>query len=108
MTIGVAIVGCGLIGRKRAANLPAGTSLIACYDTDFARARDLSATATGEPAVAPTLHALLDRDDVALVLVATTHDTLCGVAAAAVDRGRHVLVEKPGAHRLEDLVSLRD
>ena len=45
MTVpGVAIIGCGLIGRKRAGALP-GARLVACADLDLARAESLARSA---------------------------------------------------------------
>jgi len=43
------------------------------------------------------------RDDVDVVFVATVHDQLAPVAAAAVSAGKHVLIEKPGACRAGEL-----
>ena len=42
-------------------------------------------------------------DDVDAVVVATTHDVLSPVALAAVDAGKHVLVEKPAARCAREL-----
>jgi predicted dehydrogenase len=50
MTTGVAIVGCGLIGRKRARTL-ADARLVACADTVAARAESLAAELRGSNAV---------------------------------------------------------
>jgi predicted dehydrogenase len=108
VTIGVGVVGCGLIGHKRVSSLPDRARLVACHDTDPARAHALVAAAGGGAAVAPTLTELFDTDGIDLVVVATTHDALAGTALRAVERRRHVLVEKPGSHRLEPLVTLRD
>ena len=44
--LGVAIVGCGLIGRKRAAAL-AGARLVACADTAAGRASALAQESAG-------------------------------------------------------------
>jgi len=43
------------------------------------------------------------RDDIDVVFVATVHDQLAPVAAAAVNAGKHVLIEKPGACRAAEL-----
>jgi predicted dehydrogenase len=39
---GVGIVGCGLIGEKRAQSLPKNCKLIACADIDLTRAENIS------------------------------------------------------------------
>jgi predicted dehydrogenase len=97
----VAIVGCGLIGRKRAAAL-GQRRLIACADRDLDRAAALAAT---HPGATPTddWHAAATHDDVDLVIVATTHDMLAEIARVAARAGKHVLLEKPGARRAAEL-----
>lgn len=88
----VAIVGCGLIGAKRAAALAPDDELIACYDVDEAAARRLSDP--HEASACATLEELLAlRPDV--VVVATVHDRLAQLAERALQAQAHVLVEKP-------------
>jgi predicted dehydrogenase len=105
MTPGVAIVGCGLIGRKRAAAL-AGARLIACADAVHDRAVELARTACGAVAV-PTADAVR-HPDADIVIVATTNDALTPLAVAAVNAGKHVLIEKPGARDVAELDTLID
>lgn len=88
----VGIVGCGLIGRKRAEALGVDR-LVCCFDTDPARAEDLARSAGAKPA-ADLAEMLSERLDV--VIVATTHDGLAGASVQALDAECHVLVEKPG------------
>jgi predicted dehydrogenase len=105
VTPGVAIVGCGLIGRKRAAALPGGR-LVACADVDYARAEAL-ATSTRSGAVAERhWPEALARREVDVVIVATTNDALATVTRAALDAGKHVLVEKPAARNVTELEPL--
>jgi predicted dehydrogenase len=95
-----AIIGCGLIGRKRAGAL-AGCPLAVCCDTAGDRAEALAWTAG---AVALTdWHDAVTRADVDIVLVSTTHDMLAPIAGAAAAAGKHVLIEKPGARRASEL-----
>src|ERR1035437_2115895 len=91
-----AIVGCGLIGRKRAASLPPG-SVTVCCDTQADRAAQLAAATRGA-APSTDWHATVRRADVDAVFIATTHDQLAPVATEAAAAGKHVLIEKPGAH----------
>jgi predicted dehydrogenase len=102
---GVAIVGCGLIGRKRAAAL-AGARLIACADAVHERAVELARTAGGAVAV-PGADAVR-HPDADIVIVATTNDALTPLAVAAVNAGKHVLIEKPGARDVAELDMLID
>ena len=107
MSLGVAIVGCGLIGKKRAAAL-AGARLVACADVVPERADALAASTPGARAVARWQEAVA-RADVDIVVVATTNDALAPVTAAALTAGKHVLVEKPAgrtAAEIEPLVAL--
>jgi predicted dehydrogenase len=90
-----------MIGHKRAAALPNG-AITVCCDIREDRAEALAAKF---PGIWPTTdwQAAVRRDDVDFVIVATTHDMLAPVAAAAAAAGKHVLVEKPGARCAAEL-----
>jgi predicted dehydrogenase len=90
-----AIIGCGLIGRKRAASLPPGRLRYAC-DLDATRAADLARLYDGTRAITDFQIALADPA-VSAVIVSTLNGALASLALAAVRAGKHVLVEKPGA-----------
>ena len=98
---GVAIVGCGLIGQKRARAL-AGCRLQICCDTLRQRAAELAGRFPGAE-VETDWHAAIKRPAVGIVIVATTHDQLATIAAGAAAEGKHVLIEKPGARRAAEL-----
>jgi predicted dehydrogenase len=100
-SIGVAIIGCGLIGRKRAAAL-GPVRLVACADLSLDRARSLAAETPGTEATADWRVAV-DRPDVDVVVVATTNDALAPMSVAALEAGKHVLVEKPAARSVAEL-----
>jgi predicted dehydrogenase len=95
----LAIVGCGLIGGKRAAAAP-GHEIVAVADP-LADRREALARETGAKAFADWRAALDVPCDA--VIVATSHDQLCAVALATVEAGRHVLIEKPAGRRPEEL-----
>jgi predicted dehydrogenase len=97
----VAIVGCGLIGSKRAASLPPG-SVTVCCDLAAPRAVQLAAATRGA-APSTDWQATVRRADVDAVFIATTHDQLAPIAAEAAAAGKHVLIEKPGARRASEL-----
>jgi len=105
--IGVAIIGCGLIGAKRSAALGQESRLLVVTDTDVTRARRLAGTTPGCAAV-DDWHAVIATPGVDLVIVATTNDALAAIAAAAVSAGKHVLVEKPAARRASELTAIED
>lgn len=90
-----AIIGCGLIGRKRAAGLQPGRLRYAC-DLDETRATDLAKVHAGVAAITDYSKALADPT-VDAVVVATLNGSLAPITLAAVRAGKHVLVEKPGA-----------
>lgn len=98
---GVGIVGCGLIGQKRAKAL-GSARLVACADLIPERAEALARTEPGAFATADW-RSILERADVNIVIVATTNDTLAEVGRAAVQAGKHVLIEKPAARTAREL-----
>lgn len=102
-----AIVGCGLIGQKRLKTIARGHQLTIAADPMPGRAEALAAQVSGAAATLDWRQAV-ERLDVDAVVVATTNDALAEVAAAALDCGKHVIVEKPAARNLRELSSLID
>lgn len=105
-SVNVAIVGCGLIGQKRAKAL-AGARLVACADSNLAKADQLARSAEGCVAIQDWRQAV-GREDVSAVVIATPHDSLAEITAWAIEAGKHVLVEKPAARHVCELRSLPD
>ncbi len=103
-TVRVAIIGCGLIGQKRARVL-GDCPLVAVADTNIGRAQQLASQYPGCVAE-PRWQDAVVRADVDLVIIATTNDALTPVALAAVQAGKHVLVEKPAARNASELEPL--
>lgn len=91
----VGLVGTGGVGRKRAAVIAEheGCALASVCDVDGESARSL-ADQVGASAVR-TWQEVVGDDTLDLVVVATTHDALAQISAAALDAGKHVLCEKP-------------
>ncbi len=98
---GVAIVGCGLIGQKRSKAL-ANAKLVVCADVMEKRA---AALAAGFPGCDATTNwrAAVCREDVDIVIVATTNDALIAISLEAARAGKHILVEKPAARNVAEL-----
>ena len=94
--VGVAVIGCGTIGRLRAQichRHPSVDTLVVCdIDREKAEAlaRDCEADAWGWDAAE-----LIARSDIDAVIVATTEDAHFEPALAAIEAGKAVLVEKP-------------
>jgi predicted dehydrogenase len=98
----VGVVGCGLIGGKRADSLGSEDKLVATYDLVPERAKALAARHKAEACA--SLEELVAKSDV--VVVATTNDQLTPVAMVAVTAGKHAVVEKPAARSAAELEPL--
>jgi predicted dehydrogenase len=108
--LGIALVGCGRISHSHAgaiATLPALGRLVAVVDSDPARAREFAAR-HGNPAQCADLSAALSRPDVDAVVLCTPNALHAGQAIAALEAGRHVLVEKPMAESTADAERMAD
>jgi predicted dehydrogenase len=100
----VGVVGCGLIGAKRAQALGVQDELVGCYDVS-ADVRETFADTHGTRAfdTAEELFELKPN----VVVVAVSHDGLSALTALALEAGAHVLVEKPaglGVAQIEHLI----
>ena len=103
-----AIIGCGLIGKKRLAALPPASRLAMACDTQPARAEELVRVAQQGRAVTDYREAVADPH-VDAVIVATVNATLAEITGAAIQAGKPVLVEKPAGvtpQQIEDLIAL--
>ena len=92
----VAVIGAGYWGPNLVRNFrgSAHWDLVAVCDLDEARARKvIGARSTVE--VETSLESLLRRDDIDAVAIATPARTHAPIALAALEAGKHVLVEKP-------------
>jgi len=100
--VNVGIVGAGRQGWRRARAVESfpDDRLVAVADRVAAAAQRL-ATAY-EAATHDDWSSLVDRDDVDAVLVCTPPDSHAEIAVAALERGRHVLVEKPLARSVAE------
>src|SRR5664280_373076 len=100
----IAIVGCGLIGQKRSQAM-AGGRLVACADREISRAQRLAQHAEGCLATSDW-KLVVTHPDATIVVIATAHDSLAEITAAAVQAGKHVLVEKPAARHVSELSAM--
>jgi predicted dehydrogenase len=92
--LSVGMVGCGRIGAKRTDALAPHDQLLACCDLNTHAAEELARRHGCQ--VCATAHQLLALEP-DVVIVATVHDQLAGLAELALMSGAHVLVEKPAA-----------
>src|SRR5207245_6618276 len=93
VTLGVASVGAGVIGTRRAAAAASQCRLEVVADVDEKRALDL-ATRYGSRHTSRWEDAVIDTK-VDVVAVCTTNKYLAPIAIAALESGKHVLCETP-------------
>jgi predicted dehydrogenase len=105
---GVAIIGCGLIGQKRAniINALPQLKLLACVDQIKDRAENLASQTGCTPYT--DWREVMKRPDIQIIIIAVLHASLAEIALAAIQAGKHILIEKPaGKHssEIEPLIS---
>jgi predicted dehydrogenase len=103
---GFAIIGCGSAGKRRSAALEPGEVRIAC-DLEPAHAKEVARWHDGCRVTTSQQEAILDSD-VQVVIVSTPHAALAELTLMAVRAGKHVLVEKPGAIRSDELREIQN
>lgn len=107
LRIGVAVIGAGYWGPNLLRNLQQNADFDVRYlcDLDLPRARKVLGAYSTVPACS-SLEEVLADPAVDAVAIATPAGTHLPVAQAALDAGKHVLVEKPLAANLEDGLKL--
>jgi predicted dehydrogenase len=96
----LAIIGCGLIGKKRA-EAAKGHQVALCCDLDLGRAEAL-ASRFGAKATSDWKQAVNDPG-IDAVIAAVTHDQLPIVGLAAVEAGKPTIIEKPAGRNAAEL-----
>jgi len=103
--LGVGVIGVGRMGRRHAENLrslvPEGR-LVAVADVDFEAARRF-ADELEVPHYFDTVEALVERNDVEAVVIASPSKFHLSAVQTAAAAGKHILCEKPLALTLEDV-----
>lgn len=95
----VAMVGCGPLGRDRATSL-GSANLVAVWDPQNYRAVPLAAEHAGCSVEADAVRCV-QRDDIDAVVLAD--DACASFALAAVEAGKHILIDQPSALSTQDL-----
>jgi predicted dehydrogenase len=108
VSLRTAIVGGGLIGARRAEEAAAAdaSSLAVVVDTTESRAREIAGRFGAEWGI--DWRPAVERDDVDVVVVSTPNAYTCEIAIAALERGKHVLIEKPMGRDLAEAEALAD
>ena len=102
MSGGVAIIGAGLIGAKRALALTAFSEfrLKVVVDINAQTADKLAGQFGAEKA--NDWHSVVERPDIDFVVVSTTNNHLAPISIAALKNKKHVLCEKPLGRNVEE------
>lgn len=98
----IAIIGCGLAGRKRWHALRGQHRVVMTVDSDRERAEALAASSLGTLA-STDWTAAVTHPEVETVIISTTNNCLAPMSEAAIENGKHVLVEKPAARTPQEL-----
>lgn len=96
MTLGVGVIGVGVMGRRHAENVACQGSrarLVAVADVNASAAEALARRLGCDWYVEP--HELLERTDIQAVVIVTGADTHASLTIAAAHRGKDILCEKP-------------
>ena len=104
----VGLIGCGLIGCRRAkiAHQSRNDKLIAAADTDEAKVKSLSQ----ELGCRATIHweEVVADKDIEAVIISTPNKFLAPITLAALQNGKHVLCEKPMGRNYEEAMQMEE
>lgn len=98
------IIGCGLIGEKRALALPKNVEFVGCYDLSKETATKFASKFNTQ---AYDLVESLLNENLDFIVIATRHDSLATIGLQAILRGIHTFIEKPGAINSAELLQLK-
>jgi len=104
--INFAQIGCGLIGKKRALALSKLSQGTLCYTCDKDATKALALSTEFPYSKPASLETILEDPKVNAVFISTINSELVPLAIKAVQAGKHVLIEKPGALHSSDLKKL--
>ena len=97
----IGIIGCGLIGSKRAKFLGPKGLLIACADTNIYAAKKILPNKNIKRFT--NWRKLLQLKEIDIVIIATPHHELAKILIEAYRNKKHILVEKPAAKNLSEI-----
>jgi predicted dehydrogenase len=96
----VAIIGCGIIGEKRARALINNSNLIMCFDSNSEKSKLFAEKYKCKEA--KSISQIIMENTIDGVIVATRHDSLAMIALQLINSRKHVFIEKPGALNSND------
>ncbi len=103
MKYNVGIIGCGLMGNKRAESLKnfKNSKLVKTADLDEGKAKELADKHKCE--YTSNWKEVVNDAGINLIIVSTTNDMLAEITTDALINKKHVLVEKPAARNPEEI-----
>jgi predicted dehydrogenase len=103
-SVKAALIGCGLIGRKRVEAFSENIALAGVLDLDLDLARKF-----GTEFSAPSFESedqIFSDSSIEAVFISTRHSSLAQLSEKALRSGKNVFVEKPGALNYSELVQV--
>lgn len=103
MVLKVGIIGCGVIGSRRAkiVNSSTNSKIVAVADIDLSKAKSLGEQLNCE--YFDDWNKIISRNDVDAVVIATTNNNLAKISYEAAVRKKHVFCEKPLGRTIEEV-----
>lgn len=100
----IAIIGAGLIGRKRAQALPTNVNLKAVCDIN--KDAGLRLAKNFNCNYEKGWKKIVSDPQINACIVSTTNNWLAPIAVEAIKNGKHVLIEKPGARNSQEFLKI--
>jgi predicted dehydrogenase len=105
-TMKTVIIGCGLIGRKRALSLSGDDVIVACCDSNEAVAQKFGQDFNCKAYLEYEL--VFNGEDFDAVIVSVVNKFAQPIILAALKRGKHVLAEKPLGRNVDEAKEIID
>ncbi|MBL18559.1 MAG: LmbZ [Flavobacteriaceae bacterium] len=103
----IAIIGCGLIGKKRGLSaLELNKDIKYVYDLKKDSAKNLAKELSAIPV--NQIKEIFDDNSIDLVVISTSHNVLHEIAEMAIKSNKNVLIEKPSGINLSEVLNLRE
>jgi predicted dehydrogenase len=110
MTLQAALIGCGGLGKVHAQMVGQldGMQMVAFCDVDLARAQSYchDFAANSNAYATSDIQQVLDDDRIQVVYICTHHDTHAEFCIRAAAAGKHILVEKPLALKVDECIAI--
>ncbi len=101
----VGIIGAGLIGKKRAEALPHSIQLKTICDTNISKGKKLAKFFNCQ--FEKNWLSVVKDKEIEAIFISVTNNNLFKISKSAILRGKHVLIEKPGAINIKQLTDIR-